>query len=104
MEDFIQAHGLQVNKKIELTSNEAVKQAVIAGLGYSIMPMIGIKNELHLNQLEIIPVRGLPIRSTWKLVWPKGKKLGPVMSAYLKFIEKEKDEIVEKHFISENRI
>lgn len=101
MEEFIQDHKLQVNKKLELTSNEAVKQAVIAGLGYSIMPIIGIKNELLLNQLEIIPVKGLPIISAWKLIWPKGKKIGPVMSAYLKFIELEKDKIVESHFKNE---
>lgn len=32
---------------MELTSNEAVKQAVIAGLGASITPIIGLKNELQ---------------------------------------------------------
>jgi DNA-binding transcriptional LysR family regulator len=98
MEEFIQEKKLQVKMKIELTSNEAVKQAIIAGLGYSIMPIIGIKNELVLNQLEIIPVIGFPIISAWKLIWPKGKKIGPVMSAYLKFIDLEKEEIVENHF------
>jgi DNA-binding transcriptional LysR family regulator len=42
---------------MELTSNEAVKQAVLAGLGYSIMPLIGIKNELSHGDLQIIPVK-----------------------------------------------
>jgi DNA-binding transcriptional LysR family regulator len=46
MEKFISKNNLPIHKKMELTSNEAVKQAVIAGLGYSIMPLIGIKNEL----------------------------------------------------------
>ena len=46
MERYINRNKLPVRKKMELTSNEAVKQAVIAGLGYSIMPLIGIKNEL----------------------------------------------------------
>jgi len=44
MEKFIEKNKLPVHKKMELTSNEAVKQAVIAGLGFSIMPLIGIKN------------------------------------------------------------
>jgi len=43
---------------MQLTSNEAVKQAVIAGLGYSIMPLIGAKNELETRDLQIIPVAG----------------------------------------------
>ncbi len=100
MEEFISRYKLNVSKKLELTSNEAVKQAVIAGLGYSIMPIIGIKNELGLGQLEIIPMKDLPIISTWKLVWPTGKKMTPIMNAYLNFLEKEKQNIVEKHFQS----
>ena len=45
MEKFIERNNISVKKKMELTTNEAVKQAVIAGLGYSIMPLIGIKSE-----------------------------------------------------------
>ncbi len=100
MEDYISAHKLNVSKKLELTSNEAVKQAVIAGLGYSIMPMIGIKNELQLGQLEVISIKDLPITSQWKLVWPAGKKITPIMDAYLKFLEKEKMNIVDMYFQS----
>lgn len=61
MEKYILKNKLEVIKKMELTSNEAVKQAVIAGLGYSIMPVIGIKNELENKQLKIIPLKGFPI-------------------------------------------
>lgn len=43
MEQYIQKNKLSVQKKMELSTNEAVKQAIIAGLGYSIMPIIGIK-------------------------------------------------------------
>jgi DNA-binding transcriptional LysR family regulator len=45
MEKFIENNNLNVPKKVELTGNEAVKQAVMAGLGCSIMPLIGVKNE-----------------------------------------------------------
>jgi DNA-binding transcriptional LysR family regulator len=41
-----------------------VKQAVMAGLGCSIMPLIGVKNELNNGSLQIVPVKGLPIKST----------------------------------------
>ncbi len=64
-------------KGLMLTSNEAVKQAVIAGLGYSILPLIGIKNELSNKELHIIPARGLPIVTNWRLIWLKSKKLSP---------------------------
>lgn len=98
MEQFIEKKHITVKKKMELTSNEAVKQAVIAGLGYSIMPLIGIKNELVNNELQIIPVKGFPIKSVWNLIWLKNKKLSPVAMAYLEYVKKEKNKIIHNHF------
>lgn len=83
---------------IELTSNEAVKQAVVAGLGYSIIPLIGMRNELQNKDVHIIPSKGLPITTHWRLIWLKNKILSPVASAYLAFIRKEKDNIIKKNF------
>ena len=83
---------------MELTSNEAVKQAVLAGLGYSIMPLIGIRNELHQHELQIIPVKGLPIKTSWSLIWLKGKKFCPVSVSLLEHLKKEKLQIVHEKF------
>ncbi len=98
MERFIERNGLPVQKKFELATNEAVKQAVIAGLGYSIMPLIGIKNELNNGDLQIIPVKGFPIKSTWHLIWQKQKNFSPVATAFLHYIKKEKNNIIQQHF------
>lgn len=98
MEGFIEKNKISVSKKMELTSNEAVKQALLAGLGYSIMPLIGIRNELHNHELQIIPTKGLPIKTNWSLIWLKGKKHAPVSSAFLDFLKKEKTRIVEEKF------
>lgn len=98
MEKFIEKNNLPVKKTMELTSNEAVKQAVIAGLGCSIMPLIGIKNELTNGDLQIIPVKGFPVKSMWQLVWLKNKKLSPVASAFLDYIRKEKNNILSDKF------
>lgn len=98
MENFFEQHKISVLKKMELTSNEAVKQAVLAGLGYSVMPLIGIRNELFNNELQIIPVKGLPIITSWRLVWLKGKKHTPVSSAYLEFLKQEINNIVHDKF------
>lgn len=98
MERFIERNKFSVLKKIELTSNEAVKQALIAGIGYSIMPLIGIKNELHNNDLQILPMRGLPITTTWSLIWLKGKKHSPISVAFLEHLKKEKAKIVKEKF------
>lgn len=98
MENFIKTNTLVIQKKMTLTSNEAVKQAVIADLGFSIMPLIGIKNELQNNELQIINIKGLPITTTWSLIWLKGKKHSPVSEAFLDYLKKEKDNITHNKF------
>ncbi len=98
MENFIERNNISVLKKMELTSNEAVKQALLAGLGYSIMPLIGIKNELSNNELKIISIKGLPIKTTWSLIWLKGKKHSPVSKSFLEYLKKEKSQIVHNKF------
>jgi DNA-binding transcriptional LysR family regulator len=98
MEQFIEKEDWPTYKKIELTSNEALKQALIAGLGYSIMPLIGIKNELKNGELEIIPYPGLPIVTHWNLVWLSAKSFSPVAEAFLSFVQQEKERIVGETF------
>lgn len=98
MESFFESNNISILKKMELTSNEAVKQALLAGLGYSIMPLIGIKNELQNNELKIIPIKSLPIITTWSLIWLKGKKHSPLSKSFLEYLKKEKLKIVNDKF------
>jgi DNA-binding transcriptional LysR family regulator len=98
MERFLKQSGLHTRKRLELTSNEAVKQAIIAGLGYSILPLIGLHNELANHEIKIIPYPGLPLNSEWRLVWLKNKKLSPVGKAFVDYIRMEKDAIMQRHF------
>jgi len=98
LETFFNKNQISTKMKMQLTSNEAVKQAVLAGLGFSIMPLIGCKNELSSQQLQIISVSGFPISTDWRLIWLKDKVLSPVSQSYLKFIRENKNEIIESNF------
>jgi DNA-binding transcriptional LysR family regulator len=98
MENYISTHNINPKTNLRLTSNEAVKQAVIAGLGISIMPLIGLKNELDNGTIKIIEANSLPIKTSWRLIWLKSKKFSPVASAFLNYIKQEKQQIKEKTF------
>jgi DNA-binding transcriptional LysR family regulator len=98
MEEFIAKNNLPTQKKMTMTSNEAVKQAVMAGLGLSIMPLIGIKGPLKNDELQIIPFKGLPIITHWHLVWLKSKKLSPTAEAFLDFLDSEKERLIDEKF------
>lgn len=98
MEGYIARQKIITHKKIELTSNEAVKQAVIAGIGISILPLVGIKNELVSKELYIIPSKGLPITTNWNLIWQKSKQLSPTAKAFVQYLESNKRVITQAHF------
>lgn len=98
MEKFIKSKKISTYKTMELTSNEALKQAVISGLGYSIMPIIGIKNALVNEGLQIIPVKGLPITTNWNLIWLSSKNMSRIAKSLIEHINENKNSVIEKHF------
>jgi DNA-binding transcriptional LysR family regulator len=98
MENFLNRQEIAFKRTLVLTSNEAIKQAVMAKLGVSIMPLIGIGNEILNKQLCIIPIKQLPITSEWNLVWTKGKRMFPAAKAFIEFLEREKDRIIADNF------
>ncbi|WP_299552493.1 LysR family transcriptional regulator [Seonamhaeicola sp.] len=98
MEKFIDSRKISTYKKMELKSNEALKQAVISGLGCSIMPLIGIKNAIAIGELQIIPVKQLPIITNWNLIWLSSKNLSDIAKALVNHIETNKEAIIKKHF------
>jgi DNA-binding transcriptional LysR family regulator len=98
MEKYIEQQGVSIQKKLELTSNEAVKQAVIANMGLSIMPIIGIRQELQTKQLKIIPMDGLPLQTNWHIVWNRGTRLTPSARAFVEHLENNKNSIIETYF------
>lgn len=98
MEFYTKTHDFPKSKRLELTSNEAVKQSVIAGLGVSLMPIIGLKNALLNDTIKVIPSKGCPITTEWNLVWLKSKKQSPVAQSFLEFIRQEKQNIMNQKF------
>lgn len=98
MENFLKNQDLNIKKSLTLQSNEAVKQALNAGLGFSIVPLIGLKKYLGKDELKIYPIDGLPHISKWNLIHSEGKKMTPVQKEFLLFLEKNKKRIIESNF------
>ena len=98
LEQYMDKYQVKPQVKFELTSTEAVKQAVIAGLGISVLSVYSMKFELKENILSILSFPGFPLQNHWRLIWLKDKKLSPVALAYLNYIRNEKAKIYEKNF------
>ncbi len=71
MESYVEQKDLSTFKKMKLTSIEALKQAVIAGLGDFIMLNIALENAILDDSFQIVHNKNLPIITLRKLIWLK---------------------------------
>lgn len=85
-ERFFEQHGVAFHTAIEMTSNEAIKQAVQAGLGLAIVSSHTLELELQTQRLTILDVEDFPIRRHWYLIQRKGKRLSPAALAFKQFV------------------
>lgn len=93
IEQFLQQHQLQLNIKMTVESNEAIRHLVMAGLGVSILSA----HTLNLGGVEglaPLPVQGLPIPTHWHFVWPAAKPLSVIGAAFHQFMAEEGGEVL----------
>jgi LysR family transcriptional regulator, low CO2-responsive transcriptional regulator len=89
-EDFFS--GVEVRRpriRIEIGSNETIKQAVMAGLGLALISAHTIEAEVTAGRLRTLNVPGLPIVRKWYLVRRTDKTLGPAGVAFWRYVERE---------------
>lgn len=94
LERLFAEHGLKVQARMEMSSNETIKQAVIAGMGISLLSIHTLKLELQTDSLVILPVQGLPVVRDWHLVHLKEKRLPPVARAFKSFLQEHAEEVL----------
>ncbi len=85
-EAFFQRHGTAPRTRMELGSNEAIKQTVSSKLGISILAKITAEAELARGDLALLDVQGLPLERQWYLVYPDHKVLSPAAQAFKEFL------------------
>ena len=95
MERFFKQNGYSISSVMEMSSNEAINQAVEAGLGLGIVSRHTLELELALGRLEILDIKSFPIMRHWYLVHRKGKRLTALMAAFKNLVIEESAEILE---------
>lgn len=89
MERFFSERGQTIRHGMQMTRNEAVKQAVRSGLGLSVVSLHTIELELETRRLVTLDVEGFPDRRQWYLVYRRGKRLSPAAGAFREFVLSE---------------
>ena len=93
LEKFLADHGLVFQAAMEMNKNEAIKQAVEAGLGLGVVSLHTVQAELTSGQLCVLDVRGFPLLRQWYLVQREGKRLSPAAQAFARFVLSEAERL-----------
>jgi len=72
--------------RLELGSNEAIKQAVAGGMGLAVLSRHALGEHLVDEALAVLDVDGFPIQSSWYIVYLQGKRLSPLAQAFLQYL------------------
>ena len=94
-ESFVAKQGLKLKTRMTLGSNEAIKQAILGGLGVSVLSRHTLTLDSHKDQLAILDVNGFPINCQWHYAYPSGKNLSVVAQTFLAYLQNAPQLIVD---------
>ena len=92
-ERFFREKEINWKSGMEMTSNEAIKQSVMAGMGLGVVSLHTLELELEANRLAVLNVTGFPIMRSWFLVHRRGKRLSPVAQVFRDFVLQRAGEV-----------
>lgn len=94
-EQLFEAAGVEMNVKLDLGSNEAIKQAILGGLGLSILSYHTLTSLGETPMLTVLDVEGFPIRRQWHLMCPQGKQMSVVAATFRDYLLAESKKLAE---------
>lgn len=94
IEEFFSQRKMKLSIRMELGSNEAIKHAIDAGLGISVLSRHALALEGEDGRLAILDVNGFPLSWHWHVGHNKGKHLSVIAKTFLNFIKTESDSIM----------
>ena len=93
---FLESQSATLNISMELSSNEALKQAVANNMGLSVLSKYCVARECERGELVELNVKGFPLMERWYIVYPKGRHMPPAANAFLRFLLEEGVDVIEK--------
>lgn len=90
------AAGFAPRVRLELGSNEAIRQAVEGELGLGIVSLHALAGVAPGERPAVLPVSGFPIRSSWSILYPRGKRLSPIAGVFLDYLKATAGELADE--------
>ncbi len=89
IEKLFASHGIELSPRLELGSNEAIKQAILSGLGISALSSHTLALD-QAGQFAVLDAEGFPIMSHWYVVYPASRPPSVVARAFMDFLLSQK--------------
>jgi LysR family transcriptional regulator, low CO2-responsive transcriptional regulator len=86
MEQFFNENHFAATTMIEMSSNETIKQAVMAGMGIAFLSLHTMGLELKSGLMQIVRIQGTPLIRTWNMVHLIARVLSPAAEAFHSFV------------------
>ncbi|WP_018294946.1 LysR family transcriptional regulator [Mariprofundus ferrooxydans] len=96
-ERLLAERGVTLEPYMELGSGEAIKQAVMSGIGIATLSTFSLKLELETGRLVVLDVEGMPIRRNWYAVHRRGKHLTPSALKFIEFLQTADISVLSEH-------
>lgn len=93
---FAERH-VRLKVRMELGSNEAIKQAVAGGLGLAVLSRSTLSLDPIQQDLAILDVEGFPIKRAWYVVWPRHKQLSVVAEYFVEYLHENLEKLLAIH-------
>ena len=95
VQSLFEEHKILLKVRLDLGSNEAIKQAIAGGLGISVLSAHTLALESPNSQLRVLDVEQFPIERYWYAVYPSGKQLSIVASTFLEYLLAEGKQVTD---------
>lgn len=92
-EEYFQQKRAHFAQTVQIASLDALREAVIAGLGVALLPRHAVTLELAHGLLRELPVDELPLYRSWCVAHARGKRLSPVAQAFFAFIRDQRAQV-----------
>ena len=97
MEEFLRERRVTPRISMEMSSNETIKQAVMAGMGISFLSLHTVGLEVGAGLMQVVEVEGTPLMRTWNLARLYSKVLSPAAEAFRYYMIEEGERYLREH-------
>jgi len=98
LDEYMQAHSMPLRVTMQMSSNEAIKQAVMSGMGIALLSLHTVGLEMQYNLIASPNVEGLPVMRRWHVVNTLAKTLSPAAEAFRYFVLERGEAFLAQHF------